>query len=78
MSIGYTFIARSYWGTGLNDRVKRIMLQYAFDHVDTVRFDVFAKNHRSQKAVEKLGARLTETKESVWVYTLASCHFFKT
>ncbi len=54
------------------------MLQYAFDHVDTVRFDVFAKNHRSQKAVEKLGARLTETKESVWVYTLASCHFFKT
>lgn len=77
VSIGFTFIARAYWGSGLNDRVKQIMLQHAFDHVETVRFDVFEKNHRSQKAVEKLGARLTETKESMWVYTLDSHHFFK-
>ena len=33
------------------------MLYYAFRFVDNVFFDVWHKNFRSQKAIEKLGAR---------------------
>lgn len=33
------------------------MLDYAFKSVDNVFFDVWYKNFRSQKAIEKLGAK---------------------
>jgi len=46
-----------YWGTGVNTAVKKLMLAYAFQYVDTVYFQVGSTNFRSQKAVEKLGAR---------------------
>ncbi len=55
--IGYTFYAVHYWGTGFNASVKELMLDYAFQHLDTVNFQVGASNFRSQKAVEKLGAQ---------------------
>ena len=56
--IGYTFISRSHWGTGLNRKVKKLMLDHAFTHVGVVYFDIYEKNFRSQKAVGKLGATL--------------------
>ncbi|GGC18721.1 putative acetyltransferase [Parapedobacter defluvii] len=55
--IGYTFYAVRYWGNGLNASVKELMLDYAFQSVDTVYLHVGASNFRSQKAVEKLGAQ---------------------
>ncbi|THD69284.1 N-acetyltransferase [Robertkochia marina] len=55
--IGYTFLARACWGTGINRRVKNLMLNHAFQKVTTVYFDVFEKNFRSQHALKKLGAR---------------------
>lgn len=55
--IGYTFYAVHYWGMGFNPSVKKLMLAYAFQYVDTVYFQVGSTNFRSQKAVEKLGAR---------------------
>jgi len=54
--IGYTFYGRNFWGTGFNPQVKKIMLDYAFQFVDKVRFHIGAENYRSQKAIEKLGA----------------------
>jgi len=56
IAIGYTFLARKYWGTTYNKAMKQLMLDHAFKFVDTVIFHVGAKNHRSQKAIEKLGA----------------------
>ncbi len=56
IAIGYTFIARQYWATDFNRKLKEIMLNYAFEHVNTVLFHVGETNFRSQKAVQKLGA----------------------
>jgi len=56
IAIGYTFLAKKYWGTTYNRAIKTLMLDHAFRFVDTVIFHVGAKNIRSQKAIEKLGA----------------------
>lgn len=55
--IGYTFIARDHWGSTYNPALKKLMLDYAFNFVDTVYFHIGANNIRSQKAITKLGAR---------------------
>jgi RimJ/RimL family protein N-acetyltransferase len=54
--IGYTFISRKYWGKGYNASLKKLMLDYAFQYVETVYFHIGANNIRSQKAIEKIGA----------------------
>jgi RimJ/RimL family protein N-acetyltransferase len=61
VEIGYTFLVRSRWGTGLNERIKASMLEYAYARVDLVEFVVGAGNLRSRRAVEKLGAELLRT-----------------
>ncbi|MCJ0741864.1 GNAT family N-acetyltransferase [Pedobacter montanisoli] len=55
--IGYTFYTTKYWGKGINHQVKRLMLNYIFNHVDVVYFHVGAQNIRSQIAMERLGAQ---------------------
>ncbi|SHJ97260.1 GNAT family N-acetyltransferase [Epilithonimonas mollis] len=55
--IGYTFYARKFWGSKLNPQVKKLMLDYIFLFVDTVYFHVGKNNIRSQRAMEKLGAK---------------------
>ncbi|WP_168796307.1 GNAT family N-acetyltransferase [Flagellimonas onchidii] len=54
--IGWSFLARKYWGGQYNGEVKRLMMEYAFQHVDRILFFVDKDNRRSQKAVEKLGS----------------------
>ena len=56
VKVGYTFFARECWGRGVNPTVKRLMLAYAFRHVERVVFHVGAANIRSQKAMEAIGA----------------------
>jgi RimJ/RimL family protein N-acetyltransferase len=55
--IGYTFFGTDYWGKGFNPSVKALMLDYAFDHVSRVNFQVGANNIRSQMAIARLGAK---------------------
>jgi len=55
IEIGWTFLARSYWGGSYNAEVKRLMLEHAFNFVDTVVFWVGETNWRSQRAMEKIG-----------------------
>lgn len=55
--IGYTFIKRSHWGAKINPSVKALMLDYAFQFVNEVKFHIGAQNIRSQKAIERLGAK---------------------
>lgn len=55
--IGYTFIARDYWGKGYNKALKALMINYAFQFVDNVIFHVGAVNVRSQKAVGNIGGK---------------------
>lgn len=56
VGIGYTFITRKYWGGPYNKSNKKLMIDYAFQHVDSVLFHIGSENFRSQKAVLKLGA----------------------
>lgn len=56
--IGYTFLARSHWGTGANREMKRLMLDHAFRWAKTAWFHVSPGNVRSQRALERIAARL--------------------
>lgn len=55
VEIGWTFLARPYWGGRYNGELKRLMLEHAFRFVDRVLFVVAPGNVRSQRAVEKIG-----------------------
>ena len=56
IEIGWTFLARAYWGGAYNREMKQLMLDHAFKYVDTVVFLIGPNNIRSQRAVEKIGA----------------------
>ena len=59
LEIGWSFIARDFWGKGYNAEFKRLMLGHAFRHVDRVVFRVGADNVISCKAMANIGGRLT-------------------
>ncbi|MFD2968527.1 GNAT family N-acetyltransferase [Sphingobacterium bambusae] len=60
IAIGFTFLAKSYWGGITNRTVKAMLLDHAFQFVDTVIFHVREHNFRSQAALGKLGALKTK------------------
>lgn len=61
IEIGWTFLAKKYWGGRYNSAVKALMISYAFQYFDIVLFYIDKDNLRSQKAVEKIGGkRITE------------------
>jgi RimJ/RimL family protein N-acetyltransferase len=62
IEVGWTFLARSYWGGAYNGEMKRLMLSHAFKFVDRVVFIVGPQNVRSQKALERIGAMRLETR----------------
>ncbi len=55
VEIGWTFLARAYWGGNYNGELKRLMLRHGFRFVERVVFVIGVTNFRSQKAVEKIG-----------------------
>ena len=73
--IGYTFYGRKFWGTGFNSQVKKMMFDYSFRAVDKIKFHIGAENYRSQKAIEKLGAKKIDEQEVAY-YNEPSRHNF--
>ena len=65
VEIGWTFLARAYWGGTYNAELKRLMLDHAFRFVERVLFVVGVTNFRSQKAVEKIGGVRVGRREKV-------------
>jgi N-acetyltransferase len=63
VEIGWTFLAREFWGGRYNGELKKLMLAHAFRFVDRVMLIVGESNLRSQKAVQKIGGALVR-KES--------------
>lgn len=57
IAIGYTFLAKEYWGGKFNKAVKQLMLDYAFQQVNKIFFHIGANNIRSQTAIQRLGAK---------------------
>jgi N-acetyltransferase len=66
IEIGWTFLARKYWGGRYNAEMKQLMLTHAFKFVESVVFFVGEDNIRSQKATEKIGATKSGTATKVY------------
>lgn len=59
VEIGWTWLAASAQRTGINVKAKLLLLEYAFETLGLVRVDLKtdARNERSRRAIERLGAR---------------------
>ncbi|MBF4490357.1 GNAT family N-acetyltransferase [Psychrobacter sp. N25K4-3-2] len=59
LEIGYTWYAKSYWRTHVNTTCKLMLLSYIFETLkyQTVGWRTDIDNHRSQQAIERLGAK---------------------
>ena len=66
IEIGWTFLARKYWGGRYNREMKQLMLSHAFKFVENVVFFVGENNIRSQRATEKIGAVESGTAKRVY------------
>ena len=60
VEIGWTFLIRRHWGGATNAEMKRLMIAHALRYFERVIFMVGEGNLRSRRAMEKVGARLTE------------------
>lgn len=80
IAIGYTFLAREYWGGQYNKSLKTLMLDHAFRFAETVIFHIGSDNIRSQKATAKTGAVLSqeltaiEPRENTLVFVLSEAN----
>jgi len=63
VEIGWTFLARSHWGGATNAAMKTLMIGHALTGFDRVVFLVGENNLRSRRALEKIGAVLTDREE---------------
>ena len=63
VEIGWTFLARAYWGGSTNRELKRLMLAHALASVARADFRVGEDNVRSRGAMVKIGGRLSERTE---------------
>jgi RimJ/RimL family protein N-acetyltransferase len=70
VEIGWTFLARPYWGGAYNADLKHVMLAHAFRSVETVVFLVGMRNLRSRRAVEKLGAIESGVRRGMVLYAI--------
>ena len=59
VEIGWTWLAASAQGTGINAEAKLLLLTHAFEALGVLRVDLStdARNQRSRQAIERLGAR---------------------
>lgn len=67
IEIGWSFLSRDFWGGLYNRKFKKLMVNYALQHFEYVIFYVNPENYRSQRAMEKLGARRMTYSEKPWV-----------
>ena len=58
LEIGWTFLDPSTWRSAVNSECKRLLLGYAFDHLECLRveFKTDSLNTRSRTAIARLGA----------------------
>ena len=75
IEIGWSYLARAYWGGTYNGELKRLMLEHAFAFVKEVVVVIGSRNLRSQRAIEQLGAVRTGARRDAagresYVYTI--------
>ncbi|MGH3302153.1 MAG: GNAT family N-acetyltransferase [Streptosporangiaceae bacterium] len=59
VEIGWTWLAGSAQRTGINAEAKLLLMRHAFENLRVIRVDLKtdARNERSRRAIERLGAR---------------------
>ena len=59
LEIGWTWVARDAWSTGVNVDAKRLLLEHAFERLDCLRveFKTDARNERARAALAALPAQ---------------------
>ena len=59
LEIGSTWLTPAYWRTAVNTNCKYLLLQYCFEilHLNRVQIKTDHANNRSQKAIERIGAK---------------------
>lgn len=80
IEIGWTFLARTYWGGVYNKEMKHLMLKHAFKFVNNVVFIIGPQNIRSQRAIEKMGgvcvgSRRDGSGRESYVYQITASNF---
>jgi N-acetyltransferase len=76
IEIGWTFLARAYWGGAHNRDMKRIMLAHALASYDRALFRVGEDNLRSRGAMEKIGGQLIDRQQSIKIGDRDVNHLF--
>ncbi len=66
LEIGWSFLARRYWGGRWNREMKRLMIAHALADWPMAVFRIGEHNLRSRLALERLGGRLLERDYEVW------------
>ncbi|MBL0911637.1 MAG: GNAT family N-acetyltransferase [Bacteroidia bacterium] len=66
LELGYTWYGKAFQGTGLNKHCKYLMLQFAFEKLESMRveFRADARNTRSIAAMKSIGCTLEGTLRS--------------
>lgn len=60
IKIGFTFLDRAHWGGTFNFSNKQLLIDYAFQFVDKVIFEIAEENIRSQKGTSRFGIEEVE------------------
>jgi N-acetyltransferase len=60
VEVGWSFLARRFWGGRYNGEMKALMCGHAFQWCDRVLFLIGPNNWRSRRAVERIGAVFVE------------------
>lgn len=58
VEIGWTFLARAYWGGATNREIKTLMVAHALRWFRTAVFYIGEDNVRSRRAIEKIGGEM--------------------
>ena len=74
VEIGWSFLAKSYWGGAYNRAFKSLMIEHALQSKENVLFLIAFDNIRSQKATEKLGGKRINSTDYPQYFTKKKQH----
>ena len=72
VEIGWTFLAKAYWGGKYNRAVKKLMVNYILEKSGRVILYADKANIRSQRAILKIGGKLIEKPSFIYHHPLKS------
>ena len=75
VEIGWSFLARAYWGGVYNRSFKSLMIEHGLRSKKDVLFLIATDNVRSQMATEKLGAKKVDRTKEPHLFRKEKTHF---